>query len=261
MNQQFGACNLSLVPLRTDPSDKSEMCSQLLFGDHFVVLEREEKWSRILTSDDGYEGWIDNKQYVDIDENAHFTLSSYHSVLGLSMVHPIIKVDTGESLNLVAGSYIPQLVNNSFYLGETKYRFDEQMLTPDGSDFSFKIYQTAMFYMNSPYLWGGRSPFGIDCSGLTQIVFRQAGIRLKRDAWQQAEQGDLLGFVQESRTGDLAFFDNEDGRITHVGIMLDNNYIIHASGCVRTDSIDNQGIFNKELNRYTHKLRIIKRFT
>lgn len=261
MNQQFGVCNLSLVPLRTEPSDKSEMCSQLLFGDHFTILNRDEKWAKILTTFDDYEGWIDNKQYVEINQDAYTALSNLNSLLGLSMVHPIIRTDTGASLNLLAGSYIPQVLDNYFYLGETRYRLDVKTMNPHKNDFRSNIYRAAMFYINAPYLWGGRSAFGIDCSGYTQIVFRQFGIRLKRDAWQQAEQGELLGFIQESRTGDLAFFDNEEGRITHVGIMLDNNQIIHASGCVRIDPIDNQGIFNKELNRYTHKLRIVKRFS
>lgn len=260
MNQQFGVCNLSLVPLRTEPSDKSEMCSQLLFGDHFTILDREEKWSRIITTYDDYEGWIDNKQYVDTKQNVQTALSSLNSVLGLSIVHPIYRTDTGESLNLVSGSYIPQVLDQYFYLGETRYRIEESTINPHKIEFKANIKKAAMFYINAPYLWGGRSAFGIDCSGFTQMVFRQFGIRLKRDAWQQAEQGDLLGFIQESKTGDLAFFDNEEGRITHVGIMLNNNQIIHASGCVRIDPIDNQGIFSKELNRYTHKLRIVKRF-
>lgn len=260
MNQQFGICNLALVPLRTELSDRSEMCSQLLFGDHFTILDREEKWTKILSTNDNYEGWIDNKQYVFIDQNAHIALSNFNSILGLSIVHPMVRTDSGESLNLLAGSYIPQTLDGYFNLGDTEYRFDGQIINPYENEFRSNIYQAAMFYINSPYLWGGRSVFGIDCSGLTQIVFRQFGIRLKRDARQQAEQGDLLGFIQESRTGDLAFFDDEEGRITHVGIMLDNNRIIHASGSVRVDPIDDQGIFNRELNRYTHKLRIIKRF-
>jgi cell wall-associated NlpC family hydrolase len=121
------------------------------------------------------------------------------------------------------------------------------------------VSNAAIFYLNAPYLWGGRSVFGIDCSGFTQMVLRQFGIRLKRDAWQQAEQGDLVAFLQETVSGDLAFFDNEDGRITHVGIMLGNERIIHASGRVKIDSVDNHGIYSNELNRYTHKLRIVKR--
>lgn len=260
MNQQFGICNLALVPLRTDPSDRSEMSSQLLFGDSFVILEVGEKWTRVVTSYDDYEGWIDNKQYVVISDIDHAGLSNLNTILGLSAIHDVLKTDTSEVLSLLAGTIIPQTVDNYFYLGETRYKLEGQVRHPNINEFRSSVTDAAMFFMNSPYLWGGRSVFGIDCSGFTQMVFRQFGIRLKRDAWQQAEQGELLGFIQEARAGDLAFFDNEEGRITHVGIMLDNNRIIHASGKVRIDTIDTQGIFNKEQNKYTHKLRIVKRF-
>jgi hypothetical protein len=260
MNKQFGVCNLALVPLRTNPSDKSEMCSQLLFGDSFVILEVGEKWTRVLTSYDDYEGWIDNKQYVLISDAAHTGLSNLNAILGLSAIHAVSKTDTSEVLRLLAGTIIPQIVDNYFYLGETRYKIEGQVHHPNINEFRSSVADAAMFFMNAPYLWGGRSIFGIDCSGFTQMVFRQFGIRIKRDAWQQAEQGELVGFIQEARVGDLAFFDNEEGRITHVGIMLDNNRIIHASGKVRIDAIDPQGIFNKELNKYTHKLRIVKRF-
>lgn len=260
MNQQFGICNLALVPLRTDPSDRSEMSSQLLFGDSFVILEVGEKWTRVVTSYDDYEGWIDNKQYVVISDIDHAGLSNLNTILGLSAIHDVLKTDTSEVLSLLAGTIIPQTVDNYFYLGETRYKLEGQVRHPNINEFRSSVTDAAMFFMNAPYLWGGRSVFGIDCSGFTQMVFRQFGIRLKRDAWQQAEQGELLGFIQEARAGDLAFFDNEEGRITHVGIMLDNNRIIHASGKVRIDTIDTQGIFNKEQNKYTHKLRIVKRF-
>jgi hypothetical protein len=260
MNQQFGVCNLALVPLRTDPSDKSEMCSQLLFGDSFTILEVGEKWTRIITSYDDYEGWIDNKQYIGINDRANAGLSNLNAILGLSPSHIVLKTDTSEVLHLLAGTIIPQTVDNYFYMGETRYKLEGQIHNPNSNEFRSSVAEAAMFYLNAPYLWGGRSVFGIDCSGFTQMVFRQFGIRIQRDAWQQAEQGELLGFVQEARAGDLAFFDNEEGRITHVGIMLDNNRIIHASGMVRIDAIDTQGIFNKELKKYTHKLRIVKRF-
>ena len=260
MNQQFGVCNLALVPLRTDPSDRSEMSSQLLFGDSFVILEVGEKWTRVVTSYDDYEGWIDNKQYVVISDIAYAGLSNLNTILGLSAIHAVSKTDTSEVLCLLAGTIIPQTVDNNFYLGETRYKLEGQVRHPNINEFRSSVTDAAMFFMNAPYLWGGRSVFGIDCSGFTQMVFRQFGIRLKRDAWQQAEQGGLLGFIQEARAGDLAFFDNEEGRIIHVGIMLDNNRIIHASGKVRIDTVDTQGIFNKEQNKYTHKLRIVKRF-
>jgi hypothetical protein len=197
---------------------------------------------------------------VLISDTAHAGLSNLNAILGLSGIHAVSKTDISEVLRLLAGTIIPQIVDNYFYLGETRYKIEGQVHHPNINEFRSSVADAAMFFMNAPYLWGGRSIFGIDCSGFTQMVFRQFGIRIKRDAWQQAEQGELVGFIQEARVGDLAFFDNEEGRITHVGIMLDNNRIIHASGKVRIDAIDPQGIFNKELNKYTHKLRIVKRF-
>ena len=260
MNRQFGVCNLSLVPLRTEPSDRSEMCSQLLFGDHFILIEITEKWSRIITAFDEYEGWIDNKQYTLVSQIAFDGLNNINSILGAEVFQKVSKSNSNSILKLLAGSTIPHAVDGFFYLGETRYKLEGTSIDPNKSEFRSGIKETAMFYLDAPYLWGGRSLFGIDCSGFTQMVFKQFGIRLKRDAWQQAEQGTILGFLQESRAGDLAFFDNEDGRITHVGIMLNNQQIIHASGRVRIDSIDTQGIYNTELNKYTHKLRIVKRF-
>jgi hypothetical protein len=259
MDQQFGVCNLSLVPLRTEPSDKSEMCSQLLFGDHFTILESTEKWVKILTAYDEYEGWIDHKQFEEIDHAAFVALHDLNAVLTPAVSHQVIKTGANETLQLLAGSNIPTTLDNFFYLRDTRYKLEGTSLKPVKDRFRSEVTAAAMFYLNAPYLWGGRSLFGIDCSGFTQMVFRQFGIRLKRDAWQQAEQGDLVGFLQEAVAGDVAFFDNEDGRIIHVGIMLDNERIIHASGRVKIDKIDNQGIYSNELNRYTHKLRIVKR--
>lgn len=261
MNLSFGVCNLSLVPLRAEASDKSEMCSQLLFGDHFTILEEGEKWTRIQTEYDEYEGWIDNKQYVKINQTTFDGLRNTKSVLGLEVFCKASKTDNQVFLKLLAGSTIPQHVDGLFYLGDTRYKIEGNTVNPKNSEFRSVVKDAAKFYLGAPYLWGGRTIFGIDCSGFTQIVFKQFGIKLKRDAWQQAEQGELVGFLQEARAGDLAFFDNEEGRITHVGIMLNDYEIIHASGTVRIDPIDNQGIFNSELNRYTHKLRIVKRFS
>ncbi|MEJ7693897.1 C40 family peptidase [Daejeonella sp.] len=259
MNQQFGVCNLCLIPLRAEPSDRSEMSSQLLFGDHFTILESADKWLRILTAHDEYEGWIDRKQFEEIEHAAFVALHDLNTILGLSITHSVTKTSSNEKLSLIAGSNIPNTLDGFFYLRDTKYRLEGEAVTPAKDKFRTGVPSVALFYLNAPYLWGGKSVFGIDCSGLTQMVFRQFGIKLKRDAYQQAEQGELVGFLQECIAGDLAFFDNEEGRIVHVGIMLDNERIIHASGRVRIDAIDNQGIYATELKRYTHKLRIIKR--
>ena len=127
--------------------------------------------------------------------------------------------------------------------------------------FSFKnkFIETALLYLNAPYLWGGRTHFGIDCSGFTQMVYKLNGHKLLRDASQQATQGEPLSFIEESEPGDLAFFDNEEGTITHVGIMMADHHIIHAHGQVRIDHMDHTGIYNAELKKHTHKLRVIKK--
>lgn len=260
MNPEFGVCNLSIVPLRTEPSDKSEMCTQLLFGDHFEVLEKTDKWTRIETALDEYEGWIDNKQFVFIDQANFVRLHDLKFVLGCHLpVHQVLNTHSGEFLNLVAGTNLPELTGDAFILDGVRFKLNGTAEQPSRDTFKQDVLARAMYYLNAPYLWGGKSMFGIDCSGFTQMVMRQFGIRIKRDAWQQAEQGELVAFLQEVQPGDLAFFDNDEGRIVHVGIMMDSNRIIHASGRVRIDLIDNQGIFDNEAKRYTHRLRIVKR--
>ena len=136
------------------------------------------------------------------------------------------------------------------------YKFDG--LSTQGYVDKNKLRQNALIILNAPYVWGGRSPLGIDCSGLTQIVYRLQGIDLPRDAYQQAKVGTTLSFIEESEVGDLAFFDDKEGKVIHVGIILEDNHIIHASGKVRIDRIDQQGIFNSEIGKHTHKLRLIK---
>lgn len=260
MNQVFGVCNLSLVPLRAEPSERSEMVSQLLFGDHFEILESSDRWVRIKTGYDDYEGWVDSKQFIPVDIDTFNTLNTGGTILGLKIHHPVRNTVSDEIINIVAGSTLPGYLDGRFRIGKTVYSVVQPPLKPKQDLFSSEISAAAKFYLNAPYLWGGRSAFGIDCSGFSQMVFKQFNIKLKRDAWQQALEGNTVDFLQEAMPGDLAFFDNEEGRITHVGVMLGNNRIIHASGRVKIDVIDTEGIYSTELKRYTHKLRIIKRF-
>lgn len=262
MTTEFGVCNLALVPLRAEASDKSEILSFLLFGDCFEILGTQPKWLQVRTLSDDYTGWIDPKQCQSLTDSQLHQLQENTVVTGPVISQTIERADNGERLCLAAGSKIPTPnAVHQFTIGERTYRFTEGPQLAAGSNLDNNIIDYARFYSNAPYLWGGKSVFGIDCSGFTQMVFRMLGIEIPRDAWQQAEQGSVVNFLQEVKPGDLAFFDNDEGRITHVGIILDSQQIIHASGKVRIDVLDDQGIYNAETGRHTHKLRIIKRFT
>jgi len=252
----YGICNLSIIPLRIDPSDASEMVSQVLFGEHFKVLEMRKNWSKIRLAFDNYEGWIDNKQFEEITEDIYFEINESHTCLTAEL----IDFTTDENQNFLTipiGSSLPFYNTQNLVINHTNYHYEGEIynqLKPKNS-----IIEIAYKYLNTPYLWGGKTPFGIDCSGFTQMVYKLCGYKLLRDASQQATQGEVLSFIEESEPGDLAFFDNNEGLITHVGIIMNDNYIIHAHGKVRIDRLDHSGIFNVDTHRHTHKLRVIKK--
>jgi len=206
-----------------------------------------------MTSFDGYEGWISKLQYVLIQSEDVLQLISGKAITTKAVVTPALKQTDNSTLLLPFGSTLPFYNGADSHIGNTVYKVENT-----GNLNSFT--QIAYSFLNTPYLWGGRTHFGIDCSGYAQAVLRTQGFTLKRDAHLQASQGGVVDFLQSAKLGDLAFFDNAEGRITHVGIMLDNQTIIHASGRVKIDKIDDQGIFAADQKKYTHKLRIIKRF-
>jgi len=259
MEQQYIICRVAVSPLRTEPSDKAEISSQLLFGDHATVIEKTDRWWKVQNAYDHYEGWVDFKQFTDITPQ-QFEAAQYCEYIVPASANNVVQDTEGSKYYLSPGSNLPYYKDGFCQLGNEKYEvlFEPKRINaPDSGN----IIPDALFFRNVSYLWGGRNFFGLDCSGFTQTVFKLNGFQLKRDAYQQAEQGSTVDFLPEVQPGDVAFFDNAEGRITHVGIMLNNQEIIHASGKVRIDKIDNQGIYNAELGRYTHKLRIIKRYS
>ncbi|NQU35173.1 MAG: C40 family peptidase [Bacteroidetes bacterium] len=254
----YGICELSLVPVRKQPSEQSEMINQLIFGDTIIIEDNEKQWYLIKTVHDMYEGWIDKKQIKIISESEFKSLSNEVSFY-LSDVYGIARNNSGKSINLVLGTRLPNYRDNSISISGINYNIECNTIDNSRPVNSDIIVETAIQYLGAPYLWGGRSPFGIDCSGFVQVVFGMFGIHLKRDAHLQAESGTTINFINETLPGDIAFFDNSEGRITHVGIIIGDKQIIHASGEVRIDRIDHQGIYNEIDKKYTHNLRIIKR--
>lgn len=252
----YGICNLSVVSLRGEPSNKAELVSQVLFGEHFKVLEKRKEWSKIRLAYDKYEGWIDNKQFVFITAEKYKVLDKEEKVLSGNLVE-FIADDKHQLSTITLGATLPEFQNNHFKINDQNFAFDGD--TIQGKKEKSNLIKTAFLFLNSPYLWGGKTPFGIDCSGFSQMVYKLNGYPLLRDASQQATQGEVLSFIEESEPGDLAFFDNSEGLITHVGIIMRDNYIIHAHGKVRIDRLDHTGIYNVDTRRHSHKLRVIKK--
>lgn len=252
-----GICTLSIVPVRAEADDRSEMVSQIIFGETYTVHKMNGKWCQVKLDHDHYEGWISLNQHTVINSKVYEKL--VESRLFLAYEISCQTVLNGHKQTIVMGSTLPHFDGMTYQLGKKKAIYNGQVLEPAVEKNQHHLMKIAHRYLNVPYLWGGRSPFGIDCSGFTQIVFKFIGIDLKRDTYQQAQQGRTVNMITESREGDLAFFENEAGKIMHVGIMVDSENIIHASGKVRIDRIDNYGIFNAELEKYTHKLKVIKR--
>ena len=254
-----GVCSISIIPVRAEPSHRSEMITQLIFGDVYHVIEEQQNWFKVRIAYDDYEGWIDSKQHYFIDENEFCELKKSELNTNTKLFHVILNETKNILFPIVIGSSIPKTKDNSFILGSDTYLFEENILTIEDSDFSSSIRENALLYLNAPYLWGGKTPFGIDCSGFTQMVFKLCNKKIPRDAWQQAQLGENIYFLNQAEVGDLIFFENEKNEIIHTGIFFGENKIIHASGKVRIDIVDENGIYNADVNKYTHKLKIIKR--
>lgn len=257
----YGIADLSIIPMRREKSERSEMVSQILFGEIYQILETDEKWVSVRLIHDGYEGWIDRKMCVQASEEYIEKYRSESPVLTTEVFNIITKDgDYGNKL-IVSGSVLPFLDvdTKKILIGDDCYTLVSKIKDVGIDSLRDLIVEYALMYYNTPYLWGGRSPYGIDCSGLSQIVYRMAGIDIPRDASQQVPCGQNLSFVEEALPGDLAFFGDDMGAITHVGVLWEQSRIIHASGRVRVDKIDHQGIFNEDLKRYTHNLKVIKR--
>lgn len=241
-----GICLYSAIACREYASHKSQQTTQLLFGETYTLLNTEGDFIQVQMDHDGYVAWIPMNQHKELNEELEYVINEN--------LLQIVKIDT-QTMYVPIGSYIPK---ESWTLHGKKYsvsNYTSNQLT----SVEVKLNYYSRLLSHSPYLWGGRNPLGIDCSGFSQLIYRLLGHQIKRDSSEQAELGTTIHIIHETKPGDLAFFDNAEGKITHVGVLLDSHHIAHASGCVRVDKIDHEGIYNQELKRYTHRLRLIKR--
>jgi len=243
---QYGICHLSIIPVRLVAAATSEMITQLLYGEHYKILEQRKHWSKVRLAFDSCEGWVDNNQITFIEKEPYIDLENTEQRNHSSELVSYLECQNNRFTPILLGSTIP----NNNLLG---HRFDGGTTKNGGKE---NLVNTALYYLNSPSLSGGRTPFGIDSSGLSQMVYKMNGAVLKRTPNEQALQGESLSFIEESEPGDLAFFDDVDGDIDHVGIIMRDNHIIHANGKVKIDRLDHTGVFDNESRAYTHKLRV-----
>jgi gamma-D-glutamyl-L-lysine dipeptidyl-peptidase len=253
-----GINNCTLIPLRKEPFETSEMTSQIIFGETFDILDIQQNWLYVELHFDGYRGWVDKKLFRFINEEQQEIIKNATKRISEKLISTA-RIKTKDGLiYILAGSVLYDLNDNKFNIADEEYELTYPLsgrisLTAD------TIVVSALQMLNIPYLWGGISSFGIDCSGLVQTTCKIAGIKMPRDASEQVKLGKPVESLGLSKPADLVFFENNEGKIIHTGILLTSGKIIHASGTVRVDSIDYQGIYNSDTKCYTHKLKAIRR--
>ncbi len=260
----YSIIHQALVPVRATPSDASEMVTQLLFGELVEVLERDKQWQQIRNQADLYEGWVDEKMLYSVGEDWHSKVARWEYIHTPYTTALCQIGDIGFPFKLVFGSRIPIMEDQMKWddilleLGPIRWRIPRSSLCPLNIPSASSLVNLSQVFLGAPYLWGGRSPWGVDCSGLTQMVYGLHGIHIPRDASYQEKEGKSVTFA-EGQLGDLAFFENDQGKVHHVGIILGRNEIRHASGNAHDDYLDDTGIYNRITERMTHRLCSIKR--
>ena len=260
----YGITHLSQISMREQPSHQSQLVSQLLFGDAYQVEVFAGDWLKIRTLDCGYEGYIEKKQWNEMHEDDASEYTSLSKYMVTDYLIFIKEFETNVTFPVFIGSSFPYPKDNMLILGNSIFVVElPEVRTfpnyPNLSEQQTALIQFALGYLRAPYLWGGRTPAGIDCSALVQLAFKSIHIPLHRDASQQVNYGIQIDFATEWQVGDIAFFDNKEGEITHTGIILGKDKILHASGFVKIDMLDSTGIYNKQIEQYTHNLRTVKR--
>ena len=266
----FAINHCTVTPVRQEPSEGSEQLTQLLFGEVCEVLDRLPRWTKIRSTLDGQEGWVDFKMLTPSSSLSPITYSLPTTIVAVPIAIATA-METGDELMLTLGTRLPNYTHGTFeVLGKqylidpTEVRGERLEVKGDEAIRRADVCAIAQTLLNAPYLWGGKNAMGIDCSGFTQVVYAAMGVNLLRNAREQITQGEVVVSLNEAQAGDLAFFDHADRdpkatNISHVGLLLDKERIIHCSGCVHIDTIDEQGIHLAD-GELTHHLVAIKRY-
>ena len=253
----------SIVPVRTEPREVAEQSTQMLFGELCTVLEQKPRWNRVKLLSDGQEGWVDAKMITLMSDDEYRTYSKDLSSAA-RVVFPMayaVSENNGQTIPLTAGTQLVRYKDGRFEVLGVGFRIEPSMVRVQPFAMNQEnLMQAVRFFLNIPYLWGGKNAMGMDCSGFTQTIMGLFGKNLLRNASEQAKQGEAVASLKETQAGDLVFFDHEDGRISHVGIVIDPERVIHCSGRVKVEKLDETGIFSAEQGEYSHHLVAIRRY-
>ena len=235
----------------------------MLFGELCTVIEEQPRWSRVQLANDGTEGWVDAMMIAPI-AGKDYTAYKKAYASAATVAYPIayaVSENNGQTIPLTAGTRLTNYTEGQFELLGVRFRIDPGMVITSPLPLDEQhLLQTVRFFLNIPYLWGGKNAMGMDCSGFTQVVMSLFGKSLPRNASEQAKQGKAVKGIEKIQAGDLVFFAHEgEERITHVGIAIDKERVIHCSGRVKVEKLDEHGIYSAEQGGYTHQLVAIKR--
>lgn len=252
----------SVIPVRTEPREGAEQSTQMLFGELAEVLDEQPRWTKIRLESDGQEGWVDAKMITPMSDEEYRSYSealSSAATMKFPMTYAVSE-NNGQTIPLTAGTRLTHYKDGRFEVLGVGFRIDPNMVITHALEMTQEnLLQAVRFFLNTPYLWGGKNAIGMDCSGFTQVVMSLFGRQLLRNASEQATQGERVDELKKAQAGDLVFFDHEDGKISHVGIVIDAERVIHCSGRVKVEKLDETGIFNAETGNYSHHLCAIRR--
>ena len=258
----YGIALHSVVPVRAEAREGAEQNTQMLFGELCAILEEQPRWVRIRLESDGQEGWADAKMICPMkseEYKSHKTALKTAATVAMPMAYAVSE-NNGQTIPLTAGTKLTNYQDGRFEVLGVGFRIDPSMVITKSLDFNEQnLLQAVRFFLNIPYLWGGKNAMGMDCSGFTQIVMSLFGKNLPRNASEQVTCGRMISALSKAKAGDLVFFDHEDGKISHVGIVIDPERVIHCSGRVKVEKLDETGVFNAETGSYSHHLVTIRR--
>jgi cell wall-associated NlpC family hydrolase len=265
----------SIIPVRVEPKESAEQSTQILFGETCTIVEQIPRWNRVKLDLDGQEGWVDSKMITPMAKEEYTSYVADYSKAAY-VLYPIayaVSANNGQTIPLTAGTRLPQYQNGQFQILGVSFRIDPSMVIEKPLQMNEQNFiQTVRFFLNVPYLWGGKNALGMDCSGFTQTILGLFGKHILRNASEQATQGRKIASLTKAKAGDLVFFshyerEEQADKITHVGILLDAQRVVHCSGRVKVEKIDNTGIFSVEQatkdypnGQYTHRLLQIRRY-